>query len=637
MGELLNQIKNPGDLKKLPADKLPALAQEIRQEIIEVICERGGHLASSLGAVDIIVALHYLLDAPKDTIVWDVGHQTYAHKILTRGSDKFSTIRQADGISGFPNSTESPYDPFTVGHSSTSISNALGLITARDLAGGKNKVVAVIGDAALAGGMAFEALNHAGHLKKDLLIVLNDNEISISPTIGAMSKYLNRIWTNPLYNRVKKDTEAFLKRMPKFGNKAYMADKRLEDGLKNILTAGIVFEEMGFRYFGPIDGHDINILLEMLKKVMALKEPAIIHVLTKKGKGYKHAEECPAKFHSAPPFDIETGGKRVIADGEREFFDKGKTYTEAFGEHISEIAANNNKIVAVTAAMPDGTGLAGFSKLFPERFFDVGIAEQHAVGFAAGLARGGFLPVVAIYSTFLQRSYDQIVHDVALQNFSVIFCLDRAGLVGEDGPTHHGLFDIAYLRPIPRMVVMAPADAQELELMLDFAVAHGGPVAIRYPRGAEIKLKTQKKRNAVELGKAETLKDGKDAVILALGSMARTAEDAAALLEKDGINVAVINARFVKPLDGKLIEGLARQTKLFITLEEGVIEGGFGSAVLEFIDEKNISDVKLKRMGLPSAFIEHGSRQELFKKYGLTPEAVAAMVKENYIGKDKDK
>jgi 1-deoxy-D-xylulose-5-phosphate synthase len=628
MGTLLNQINSPKDLKKLPVEKLPELAKELREEIIDVICKTGGHLASSLGAVELTIALHYLLDAPKDTIVWDVGHQAYAHKLLTGRRERFRTIRQLGGLSGFPNKNESPYDLFTVGHSSTSISTALGFITARDLKGDNNKVVVVIGDAALAGGMAFEALNHTGHLKKNLLVVLNDNEISISPTIGALSKYLNRIITNPIYNRVRKDAEALIKKLPKFGYQALKAARRFEEGLKNILTAGIVFEEMGFRYFGPIDGHDINLLLEMFKKVMGFKEPVLIHIITKKGKGYRYAEESPAQFHSAPPFEVDTGSKRVLSNGEVQFV-KGKTYTDVFGEHAIKLARKFDDIVAITAAMPDGTGLAEFAKIFPGRFFDVGIAEQHGVGFAAGLSRGGLTPIVSIYSTFLQRAYDQMVHDVALQELPVIFCLDRAGLVGEDGPTHHGLFDIAYLRHIPKMVVMSPKDTDELKRMLDFAVDHRGPIAIRYPRGTEKRFQGPGSRGQVKLGKAEVLREGRDLAILALGSMVWYANETAALLEKEGIHATVVNARFVKPLDGDLLEDLSKKTRLFVTIEEGVVEGGFGSAVLEFFEQEGVKNVKIKRIGLPSAFIEHGAREELFRKYNLTPEGIALVIKEN--------
>ncbi|MDD5449641.1 MAG: 1-deoxy-D-xylulose-5-phosphate synthase [Candidatus Omnitrophica bacterium] len=640
MPNLLNQINSPSDLKKLPVEKLPELAGELRAEIINVICKSGGHLASSLGAVELTIALHYLLNTPEDIIVWDVGHQAYAHKLLTGRRERFGAIRQMGGLSGFPNKNESPYDPFTVGHSSTSISTALGVLAAFNLKKKDNKVVAVIGDAALAGGMAFEALNHAGHLGKNLLVILNDNEISISPTIGALSKYLNKILTNPIYNRIRKDAEVLIKRMPKFGYQAFRAAKRFEEGLKNLLTAGIVFEEMGFRYFGPIDGHNIDLMLEMIGKVMVLKEPVLLHIITKKGKGYKYAEACPAEFHSAAPFEIETGIKRVLENGKLQLV-KGLTYTQVFGEHLVELAKKNDKIVAITAAMPDGTGLAEFSRQFPSRFFDVGIAEQHAVGFAAGLARGGFRPVVSVYSTFLQRAYDQIVHDAALQELPVVFALDRAGLVGEDGPTHHGLFDISYLRHIPKMAVMAPKDTQELKLMLDFAAGYGGgPIAIRYPRGTEIKLPItnyQLPITKIELGKSEIIKEGKDVAIIALGSMVWFAYEAAALLGKEGIEASVINARFIKPLDKALLQNLSKKVKFFVTIEEGVIEGGFGSAVMEFFEQENINDLKIKRIGLPSAFIEHGKRDELFSKYKLTPEAIAAFIKKEYNGQNKDR
>ncbi len=638
MPTLLSQINNPADLKKLPVNKLPQVAEEIRQEIIKVICNTGGHLASSLGAVELTIALHYYLDAPADTIFWDVGHQAYAHKILTGRRDRFNTIRQLGGLSGFPNKNESPFDPFTVGHSSTSISTALGFAAARDLKSKNNKVVAVIGDAALAGGMAFEALNHAGHLGKDLIVILNDNELSISPTVGALSKYLNRIITNPLYNRVKKDTENLVKRLPKFGYKAYMAARRLEEGLKNILTAGIVFEEMGFRYYGPIDGHDIKMMLEMFNKVMNLKVPVLIHVVTKKGKGYKYAEECPAQFHSAPPFEIETGGKRVVSNGEVQFV-KGKTYTDAFGERIVELGKRREDIIAVTAAMPDGTGLSEFAKNFPKRFFDAGIAEEHTVGFAAGLARGGYRPVVAVYSTFLQRAYDQIVHDVALQGLPVAFVLDRAGLVGEDGPTHHGLFDLAYLRHIPGITVMAASDTDELKLMLDFMVEHNGPVAVRYPRGAEKRYMGDRAHVPVSLGKSELLKNGSDVAVLALGSMVSLGQETVSVLEREGIKAALVNARFVKPLDVLLLKDLAKRVKLFITIEEGVVEGGFGSAVLELFEKENLRQTRVKRIGLPNEFIEHGPKEQLFKKYKLTVEDITALIKENLkdYGENKNK
>lgn len=618
MKRLLDSINSPADLKRLPVKKLPALAEEIRKEIIDTVSKQGGHLASSLGAVELTIALHYLLKTPEDTIVWDVGHQAYAHKILTGRKNKFDTLRQLGGLSGFPSKYESTYDPFVVGHSSTSISTALGLVAARDIKKGNSKVVVMIGDASLAGGMAFEALNHAGHIKKDLLVILNDNEISISKTIGALSRYLNSIFTNPLYNRLRKQMQEIVKKIPLVGKRAFNVARRFEEGLKNLLVPGMLFEELGFRYFGPIDGHDINAIIRTLKNIMTLREPIILHVLTKKGKGYKFAERQPSIFHSSGPFDIKTG-KRLKSKGA-----KSNTFTASFSKKLIELAKKNKKIVAITAAMPDGTGLAPFAKEFPNRFFDVGIAEGHAVGFAAGLAKGGLKPVVAVYSTFLQRAYDQMIHDVSLQNLPVLFCLDRAGLVGEDGPTHHGVFDIAYLRHIPDLVVMAPSSTKELEAMLEFGIKLDGPVAIRYPKGvSRIELPVPK----VELGKAEVLKKGKDIAIFALGSMVEVALEAAERLKKDRLNIEVINARFVKPLDETLLEDVLSRIKRIVTIEEGVLNGGFGSAIAEFIDREKIRDVMVEMVGLPDEFVEHGKRSELLNKYNLNIEGIVNLIK----------
>jgi 1-deoxy-D-xylulose-5-phosphate synthase len=614
---LIDLINSPADLKKIPPEKLKQVSDEIRQLIIDTVSTTGGHLASSLGAVELTVALHYIFEAPDDFIFWDVGHQSYAHKILTGRRKDFATLRQLGGISGFPNKNESPYDPVTCGHSSTSISNALGVAAARDLYGMRHKVVVVIGDAALAGGMAFEALNHAGHLKKDMVIVLNDNEMSIAHSIGAMSRYLNRIISAPIYNKVRREVEGLVKRIPRLGFRVYRAARRLEEGLKNLLIPGILFEELGFRYFGPIDGHNINLMIETIKNVKDLNEPVLIHVITKKGRGYKFAEETPDKFHGIGPFCKETGEK--IAS-------KEVSFTEAFSEKIAEIARGNDKVVAVTAAMCDGTGLEKFSKEFPARFFDVGIAEGHAVGFAAGLALGGLVPVVAIYSTFLQRSYDQLIHDVALQNLHVVFCLDRAGLVGEDGPTHHGPFDVAYLSAIPNMVIMAPCDQKELADMLEFAVGYNnGPVAIRYPRGGIIKQFAGAptiNRNPIELGISSVLQDGKDLAIVALGSMVYPALDAAEILTKKGIAAYVVNARFAKPFDVKLFLSLSKKTNKFLIVEEGIVQGGFGSNVIEFFHSQN-KDAKIKLLGLPDMFIEHGPRRPLLERYGLSKDSIA--------------
>jgi 1-deoxy-D-xylulose-5-phosphate synthase len=492
----------------------------------------------------------------------------------------------------------------------------LGLVVGRDLKGADNKVIVVIGDAALAGGMAFEALNHAGHAKKDIIVVLNDNELSISHSVGALSRYLNRILTAPSYNKIRLDVERVLKRIPRFGFRAYRAARKLEEGLKNLLIPGMLFEEMGFRYFGPIDGHNIALLVSTFRNLKNLKEPILIHVVTKKGKGYIHAEARPGDFHGTGPFDIETGKKIDKASG--------PAFTEAFGEKMIELGANDPKIVGVTAAMLDGTGLNGFAKAFPGRFFDVGIAEEHAVGFSAGLARSGAKPVTAIYSTFLQRGYDQIIHDVCLQDLPVVFCLDRAGLVGEDGPTHHGVFDIPFLRHLPNLTFMAPASPEELKSMLEFALSCPGPVAIRYPKGATALL--HKPSLPIREGKAEILKTGKRLAILSIGSMAKIALDTAVLLSKKGVDCAVINARFIKPIDEEMILKLCDDTKAIVTLEDGVLEGGFGSAVLEFIERSALRGVKVKRIGLPDKFIEHGKRAELFLKYNLTPDAICDVI-----------
>jgi len=617
MKRLLDSINSPADLRKLNIEELPTLAQEIRKELIDIVSKQGGHLASSLGAVELTIALHYLYNTPEDTIIWDVGHQSYAHKLLTGRRDRFKTLRQLGGISGFPLRSESEYDAFTVGHSSTSISTALGLVTANDIKKDKRRVVVMIGDAALAGGMAFEALNHAGHTKKDIMVVLNDNEISISRTIGSLSGYLNSILTNPLYNRVRKNMQEIVKGIPVVGKGAFRAAKRFEEGLKNLVVPGILFEELGFRYFGPVDGHDINKITSTLRNLKGLREPIILHVLTKKGKGYKFAEKRPAVFHGTGPFDVKTG------EAKKEKPQRATNFTEAFGKKAAELGKKDNKIVAITAAMPDGTGLCKFAKEFPDRFFDVGIAEAHAVGFSAGLARGGLKPITAIYSTFLQRAYDQMIHDVSLQKLPVVFCLDRAGLVGEDGPTHHGIFDIAYLRHIPEMVVMAPGSPRELEAMLEFAVKENRAIAIRYPRG---KFDNDFPISKIELGKSEVLKEGNDIAIFALGSMVAPALVAAEELNKIA-SVKVINARFVKPLDEELLEAVLSHTKKIVTIEEGVINGGFGSAVAEFIEREKIKDITLEMIGLPDAFVEHGKREELLNKYNLSAEGIINLIK----------
>ena len=611
---MLNSINSPKDLKKIPVQDLPDLAKEMREEIVTVVSRNGGHLASSLGAVELAIALHYCFDMPRDKIVWDVGHQAYPHKLLTGRAKNFDTLRQLGGISGFPLRTESEYDIFTCGHSSTSISTVLGLASARDIKNEKWKAIAVIGDAALANGMAFEGLNHAGHLRKDMIIVLNDNELSISRSIGALSRYLNRILTNPVYNNVRRRMQVLVKRIPFFGFKAFNAAKKLEESLKSLLVPGAFFEELGFRYFGPINGHNTKELIATFKNVASLKEPIIVHVVTKKGKGYPAAENRPDVFHGIAPFEVATG--------EEKHKKESKNFTDVFSKKITDLARVNKKIVAITAAMPEGTGLSEFAKEFPNRFYDVGIAEEHAVAFGAGLAREGLKPIVAIYSTFLQRGYDQLIHDISLQNLPVVFCLDRAGLSGEDGPTHHGVFDIAYLRTIPNFVVMAPRDGLEFEKMLDLAVTLNQPVAIRYPKGSSESHVSPSSFEKLIPGKAEVLRKGKDIAIIAIGSMVSIAIKAADLLSSKGKEATVINARFIKPLDKETIGDVAKHIKNVVTLEEGVASGGFGSAVLELFEEEKINNIKIKRIGLPDHFITHGKREELFKEYHMTADEI---------------
>lgn len=644
MSELLNNINSPGDLKKLSVDKLPALAQEIRDIIINTVASSGGHLASSLGAVELVIGIHYCLNAPEDIIIWDVGHQAYAHKILTGRKDKFSTLRKEGGLSGFPNKYESEYDVFTTGHGSTSISTSLGMAAARDLEHKTYKVVAVIGDASLGGGMALEALNHAGHLHKNMLVILNDNEMSISRSVGALSKYLNRIITAPAYNRIRKDVEGLLARVPRFGFRVIRSARRLEEGLKNLLVPGMLFEELGFRYFGPIDGNDINAVIKTLKNITSLNEPILLHVVTKKGKGYSFAEKGPEKFHGISSFNVNTGEKVAVSNKEAGDIKPEEGFTKAFGNKIIEMAKDDKRIVAVTAAMPDGTGLDKFARAFPDRFFDVGMAEQHAVGFAAGLARRGFKPVVAIYSTFLQRSYDQIFHDVCLQNLNVIFMLDRSGLVGEDGPTHHGVFDIAYIRHMPNIVFMAPRDEEELNNMFSWAISYDkGPVAIRYPRGAgyslnsvaaELALQKEMVQKGkvnfaatIDLGKGELLRQGRDATLISVGYMSNIALEAASFLKDEDIDCEVINARFIKPMDMELMTQSVLKTSRLFTIEEGCLSGGFGSGVVELIIDKVKKNIIIKNIALPDKFIEHGERQALLDKYGLSAKKIAEAVK----------
>jgi 1-deoxy-D-xylulose-5-phosphate synthase len=619
MSKLLDHINNPDDLKKLTIEELSGLAGEIRDEIVDTIAKTGGHLASSLGAVDLAIAIHYVLNTPKDKVIWDVGHQAYAHKILTGRRKAFKTIRQRGGISGFPKISESVYDAFGTGHSSTSISAAMGMVVARDLKGEDYKVMAIIGDGSLTAGLAFEGLNQAGHLKKDIMVILNDNEMSISQNVGALSSFLSRKITGRLATRLKKEVEGFFMSIPKIGGGLVSFAKRAEDSLIALLTPGMLFEGLGFHYVGPIDGHNMDELVNTLSDAKELKGPILIHVLTKKGKGYAPAEKEPVQFHGIGPFEKETG--KPIKPKKQNI-----TYTEVFGKTLVELAERDKKIVAITAAMPEGTGLDSFAKTFPERFFDVGIAEQHAITFAAGLAKEGFVPVVAIYSTFLQRAYDEILHDIALQNLPIVLVIDRAGIVGADGPTHHGLFDLSYIRHIPNMIIMAPKDENELRHMLKTAVECGRPAAIRYPRGEGYNLDISLPLEKIPLGKAELLRQGSGVVIFAIGSTVYPAMEAALRLENKGIKITVVNSRFVKPLDDELILSLAGKTDKIITIEENSLQGGFGSAVLELFEVNGVTDCKVKRMGVTDEFVEHGSQKELRKLLGLDTEGIEKAV-----------
>ena len=606
---VLDRINLPDDLKPLSLEDLQILAQEIREEIIKTVSKTGGHLASSLGAVEIAIALHYVFNAPKDKIIWDVGHQAYAHKILTGRKDRFHTLRTYGGISGFPKREESIYDTFGTGHSSTSISAGLGISTAKSLKGEKDKVIAVIGDGALTAGIAFEGLNQAGHTEKDLIVILNDNEMSISPNVGALSSFLSRKLTGRRFVTLRKGMEYFIKSIPGVGEDIWKLLKKGEDSLITFLTPGMLFEAFKFKYIGPINGHRLDRLIEVFNNARFLEGPVLIHVSTIKGKGYEPAEKNPSKYHGTGPFDIKTG-KPIKGSDSR------PTYTQVFGDAIVELARRNERIYAITAAMPDGTGLIKFSKEFPERFSDVGIAEQHAVTFAAGLAVEGYRPVVAIYSTFLQRAFDQIIHDVCLQKLPVVFAIDRAGIVGEDGPTHHGTFDLSYLRLIPNMIVSAPKDENELRHLLYTALNQDYPMAIRYPRGKAVGVELEKEFKEIPIGKAEILKEGKDVVALAIGSTVYPALRAAEELEKEGISTCVVNCRFVKPLDKEIVR-IVRSIGNAMTIEENSIYGGFGSAILELLNDEGIRDVNIKRIALPDKFIEHGEANFLRKKYGL--------------------
>lgn len=613
---LLDAIISPLDLKKIPRSDLPALAAELRKTIVQVVSKTGGHLASSLGAVELTIALHYVFDAPKDKIVWDVGHQSYAHKLLTGRKDQFHTLRQHNGISGFTRRSESPYDAFSAGHSSTSISAGLGISCAKRLKNDPSKVIAVIGDGSLTAGMAYEGLNQAGDIHKDLIVILNDNEMSINHNVGALSSFLSRKFSAKMLQDLRREFGDFLKSLPMIGDDVYQFAKRSEDSFKTFITPGMLFEAFSFEYFGPINGHKLDHLIDILNNIKMLKDPVLLHVSTVKGKGYPPAEKNPVHFHGVGCFEIQTG----ISNGRKP---AAPTYTEVFGKAMVKLAETNKKIVAVTAAMPEGTGLIKFSEAYPERFFDVGIAEQHGVTFAAGLSTEGFKPVVAIYSTFLQRAYDQILHDVCLEALPVVFAIDRGGIVGEDGSTHHGLFDFSFLRSMPNMTVMAPKDENELCAMLASAVAHPGPVALRYPRGAGWGVDIDRQWPLLPIGKAEVLKHGQDVVILAIGRTVGEALQAQEILLEEGISSTIVNARFVKPLDTDLICSLALKIPRIVTVEENVLQGGFGSAVLECLSDNGVGNCRLIRLGIPDTFVEHGPQSLLRSEYGIDAQAIA--------------
>jgi 1-deoxy-D-xylulose-5-phosphate synthase len=615
MGSLLDRINQPSDLRALTKGQLPDLAQELREVMIAQVARTGGHLAASLGAVEIALALHWVFDSPNDKLIWDVGHQAYAHKLLTGRRSRFGTLRQAGGISGFPRRSESEHDAFDTGHGSTAIAAALGMAKARDAAQAAHSIVAVVGDGAMSGGMSFEALNWAGHLKTPLIIILNDNQMSISRNVGALAGYLNRLRLDVHYQRMKADFESLASKLP-LGGSLIDAVERLKLGVKHLVLPGMLFEELGFTYLGPIEGHDLSALIETLEQARSLKRPVLIHAITQKGRGYTPAENDAAKWHRTAAFDIETGDPLTHSNGD--------TFTRVFGDTAVQLAEADPRVVAITAAMKEGVGLQDFAERFPDRFFDVGMAEQTAVTFAAGLAAQGLRPIAAIYSTFMQRSYDQIVHDVALPHLPVILALDRAGLVGGDGPTHHGAFDLSYLRHVPGLTLMAPKDLTELAGMLHTALDLEGPSALRYPRG-EGANPPHGPVEAIPVGKAEVLREGDSVALIAIGAMAPRALEAAQLLAEQGVNPWVINARFVKPLDAELLCEVASSCEQVVTMEENSVAGGFGSAVMELLHRRHIL-VPTLALGLPDHFVEHGAPETLHRLVGLDAEGLARTI-----------
>jgi 1-deoxy-D-xylulose-5-phosphate synthase len=617
----LDRVNVPADFRTFSMAELKLLCSDVREYLVEVVSKTGGHLGAGLGSVELAVALHYVFNTPTDKLVWDVGHQAYPHKILTGRKDRLNTIRQYHGLSGFLKRTESEYDTFGAGHASTAISAAVGMVAARDVSGENYRVAAIVGDGSMTGGMVYEGMNNAGILKKNLIVVLNDNNMSIGPNVWAISNYFTELIANPSYNRFKRNVYELTGKLDVWGDRIRKVATRVEEGIKVVVTPGMLFEALGFRYFGPINGHNLPQLVRIFEEVKDLNGPILVHTITEKGKGYRPAEEDSQRLHGVTPFDKTTGQSPKKAE-------TAPAYTKVFGNAMVDLAKENPRVVGITAAMPDGTGLDILQKAAPDRFFDVGIAEQHGVTFAAGLATQGVIPVVAIYSSFLQRAFDQIIHDVALQHLHVVFAIDRGGLVGADGPTHHGTFDLGYLRMIPGMVVMAPKDESELRDMLFTAVRHTeGPIALRYPRGAGLGVPLKPGFDAIEIGKAETLRAGKQVALLAIGSMVHQAMLAAEALEKEGVSAEVVNMRFVKPLDGALLSDVARRFTSIVTLEDHSGVGGFGSAVSEWLMANNAGHVRQLTIGLPDRFVDHGSPQELAAEVGLDVPGILARLR----------
>ena len=619
MEKVLDKINLPKDLKELNIEEKEVLADEIRQELISSVSKTGGHLASNLGVVELTIGLHSVFDTPKDKIIWDVGHQTYVHKMLTGRKDKMSTLRKLNGIAGFPKTCESEYDAFNTGHSSTSISVALGMARARDLRKEDNKIIAVIGDGALTGGMALEALNDAGCRKTNLIVILNDNEMSISKNVGGIAMILGKVRTKKLYTKSNNYAKKVLQKIPKLGEFIIELSRKIKNGIKQLFIPNMFFEDLGFQYLGPINGNDIEKVEHILKMAKELQGPVLVHVVTKKGKGYKIAEANPDKYHGISSFNIETG---------KPIKEKKDDYSKIFGKKLSELASKNEKIVAITAAMCDGTGLKQFKEKYPDRFFDVGIAEQHALGCAAGMAKQGLIPVVPIYSSFYQRAYDQVIHDICIQKLPVVMCVDRAGVVGNDGETHQGIFDMAFFSLVPNLTILAPKDFKELEQMLEFAITLNKPVVIRYPRGGEGNIKF-KKHDEIKYGKCEIIQEGKDITIIAIGKMVERAMEVRRLLKNKAVDAEIINARFLKPLDDKKIISSIKKTKRVVTIEDGILRAGLATSISELLVKNKLNDIDLKCYGYNDKFVKHGSIEELEKLNKLDTESIVSdLVKE---------